>query len=183
VWDEAPNNRKAPGGLASRREERREKDRHRRGEVRGRLRPGFPDLAEAKIVRSDIAHGVVTDIDTSAAEAMDDVYAVLTPDSPEVPDKAYTSAGQSYPEPSPWDLRVFRRTVRFLGDPIAAVVAEDGDIASKAARKLDVTYEEYDAVFDTAEPMEPDAPRIHDADDLRFRVRAVLFELEKRRYA
>jgi CO/xanthine dehydrogenase Mo-binding subunit len=169
-WDEAPNNRKAPAErrTVSHREEKDDAKKIVTGEAKyaADYAREFPDLAHAKIVRSDIAHGVVTDIDTSAAEAMDGVHAVVTPDSPEIPDKPYTSAGQSYPEPSPWDLRVLRRKVRFVGDPIAAVVAEDKDTASKAARKLDVTYDEYDAVFDTAEAMEPDAPQIHDPDDV-----------------
>ncbi|GAB7011691.1 xanthine dehydrogenase family protein molybdopterin-binding subunit [Halorubrum trueperi] len=169
-WDEAPNNRKAPDErrTVSHREEKDDAKKIVTGEAKytADYAREFPDLAEAKVVRSDIAHGVVTDIDTSAAEEMDNVYAVVTPDSPEIPEKPYTSAGQSYPEPSPWDLRVLRRKARFVGDPIAAVVAEDKDTASKAARKLDVTYDEYDAVFDTAEAMEADAPQIHDADDV-----------------
>jgi putative selenate reductase molybdopterin-binding subunit len=169
-WDEAPNNQKDPDErrTVSHREEKDDARKIVTGEAKyaADYAPDFPDLAEAKIVRSDIAHGRVEDIDTSAAEAMDGVYAVLTPDSPEVPDKAYTSAGQSYPEPSPWDLKVLRRTVRFVGDPIAAVAAKDVDTASKAARKLDITYEEYEPVFDTAEAMEPDAPQIHDADEV-----------------
>jgi CO/xanthine dehydrogenase Mo-binding subunit len=124
----------------------------------------FPDLAEAAVRRSDIAHGVVTDIDTSDAEAIEGVYAVLTPDSAGVPDGPYTSAGQSYPEPSPWDLRVLRRRVRYVGDPIAAVAATDTDTARAAARAIDVTYEERPAVFDPDAAVSEDAPRIHDPD-------------------
>ena len=169
-WEEAPNNRKAPDErrTVSHREEKDDARQIVTGEAKyaADYAREFPDLAEAKIVRSDIAHGRVEDIDTSAAEAMDGVYAVLTPDSPEVPDKPYTSAGQSYPEPSPWDIRVLRRKVRFVGDPIAAVAAVDKETADRAARQLDVTYEEYDPVFDTAEAMEPDAPQIHSADDV-----------------
>jgi putative selenate reductase molybdopterin-binding subunit len=169
-WDEAPNNRKAPDDrrTVSHREEKDDARKIVTGEAKyaADYAREFPDLAEAKVVRSDIAHGRVEEIDTSAAEAMDGVYAVLTPDSPEVPDEPYTSAGQSHPEPSPWDLRVLRRKVRFVGDPIAAVAAEDKDTASKAARKLDITYEEYEPVLDTAEAMAPDAPRIHDPDEV-----------------
>jgi len=167
-WDETPNNRKAPDErrTVSHREEKDDARKIVTGEAKyaADYAREFPDLAEAKIVRSDIAHGRVEAIDTSAAEAMDGVYAVLTPDSPAVPDEPYTSAGQPYPEPSPWDLTVLRRKVRFVGDPIAAVAAVDKDTASKAARKLDVTYEEYEPVLDTAEAMDPDAPRIHDPE-------------------
>jgi len=126
----------------------------------------FPNLAEAAVVRSEIAHGVVTDIETSAAAEMDGVYAVITPDSPSVPDKPYTSAGQSYPEPSPLDLHVLRKRVRYVGDPIAAVAAEDAATARAAARQITVTYDEYDAVFDTETATDEAATQIHDRDDI-----------------
>ncbi len=122
----------------------------------------FQHLAEAKVLRSEIAHGVVTEIDTNGAEEMDGVYCVLTPDSAVVPDKPYTSAGQSYPEPSPWDLRVLRKHVRYVGDPIAAVAAEDRATAQAALRRIDVSYDECEAVFDTQAAMADDAPQLHD---------------------
>lgn len=169
-WEEAANNQKDPDErrTVSKREEKDDARKIVTGEAKyaADYAPEFPDLAGSKIVRSDVPHGRVTNLDTSAAESMDGVYAVLTPDSPEVPDKRYTSAGQSYPEPSPWDMKVLREKVRFVGDPIAAVAAEDAETASKAARKIDVSYEEYDAVFDTEAAMQPDAPQIHDADDV-----------------
>ena len=93
-------------------------------EYTGDKRSRFPDLLEASVLRSSVAHGRVTSIDTSAAEEMDGVHAVLTPDSEVVPDRVYTSAGQGYPEPTPWDLRVLREKVRMVGDPIAAVAAD-----------------------------------------------------------
>ncbi len=126
----------------------------------------FPDLAHGTIVRSDIAHGIVTDIETEAAMAIDGVYAVVTPWDDVVPDTLYSSSGQSYPEPSPWDMRVLRRHVRFVGDPIAAVAAVDRETADRAARALEVEYEEREAVFDTTAAMEPDAPRLFEADEV-----------------
>lgn len=167
-WDESPNNRKSKSDrrAISKREEKNDARKIVTGESKytADYAPNFPDLAEAAVLRSDIAHGYVTEIDTTAAEAMDGVYAVITPESDEVPEAAYTSAGQSYPEPSPWDLHVLRRTVRFVGDPIAAVAATDARTADRALRAIDVTYEELDAVFDPEDAMEPDAPRIHDPD-------------------
>ncbi len=129
-------------------------------------RDRFPELAEARIVRSDIPHGRVIDIDTSGAEEMDGVHAVITPWDDVVPDTLYSPSGQSYPEPSPWDTRVLREHVRFVGDPIAAVAAEDRDTADRAARKLAVEYEEYDAVFDIWEATRPDAPRLFDDSEV-----------------
>jgi hypothetical protein len=127
-------------------------------------RDRFPDLAHGRVVRSDVAHGHVESIDASAAEAMDGVYAVVTPWDDEVPDALYSSSGQSYPEPSPWDMTVLREHVRFVGDPVAAVAAVDRATADRAARAIDVEYRERDAVFDTERATEPDAPRLF-ADD------------------
>jgi CO/xanthine dehydrogenase Mo-binding subunit len=126
----------------------------------------FQNLAHAKVLRSDIAHGVVTDIDVTAAEEVDGVYAVLTPSSGEIPTKPYTSAGQSYPEPSPRDLRVLQKNPRYVGDPIAAVAAKDVSTANTAVERIDVTYDEYDAVFDPIEAMDTEAPQIHEPDDI-----------------
>jgi CO/xanthine dehydrogenase Mo-binding subunit len=169
-WDEPEGNRKA----ASEREnitEDVEKDDGRKlvtGEAKftADFRVHFPELLEGKVIRSDIAHGYVKSIDTSEAEAMDGVHAVITPWSDEVPDRVYTSAGQSYPEPSPWDMKTLREHVRFVGDPIAAVAAENKSIADKAARKITVEYEELEPVLDYHEAMDPDAPQLFEPDDV-----------------
>ncbi|WP_336358854.1 xanthine dehydrogenase family protein molybdopterin-binding subunit [Haloarcula sp. CGMCC 1.6347] len=129
-------------------------------------RDRFPDLAHGKVVRSDIAHGYVESVDTSAAEAMDGVDAVITPFDDVVPHKLYSSSGQSYPEPSPWDLKVLREHVRFVGDPVAAVAADDPETADRAARKIEVEYRELDAVFDPEEAFDDDAPQLFEADDV-----------------
>ncbi|MFB6110139.1 MAG: xanthine dehydrogenase family protein molybdopterin-binding subunit [Halodesulfurarchaeum sp.] len=126
----------------------------------------FQTLAHGTIVRSEIAHGRVTDIDTSEAEAMDGVLAVLTPDSEEIPDKRYTSAGQSYMEPSPYDMKVLRENVRYVGDPIAAVAATDQETAERAARQIDVEYEEYEPVLDFTRAMDEDAPQLFDPEEV-----------------
>ncbi len=124
----------------------------------------FPDLAHTAVVRSEIPHGWVTDIDTSEAEAMDGVAAVLTPWSVETPDAKYTSAGQSYPEPSPWDMTVLNEHVRYIGDPIAAVAADDPETAAAAADAIDVEYDPVEYVLDPEEAYSTDAPQLF-ADD------------------
>ncbi|MFT4891305.1 MAG: putative selenate reductase molybdopterin-binding subunit [Halobacteriales archaeon] len=167
-WDEPAGNRKEP-------EEREnistsvEKDDARKivtGEAKytADFRDRIPDLAEAKVLRSEIAHGHVKSIDTTEAERMDGVYAVITPWSDVVPDAVYTSAGQSYPEPTPWDLTVLRKKVRMVGDPIAAVAAEDAETADRARRKIRVEYEELEPVLDMERAMDPDAPQLFDED-------------------
>jgi len=126
----------------------------------------FPSLVHAAVLRSDVPHGTVTDLDPSAAESMDGVHAVLTPWSEAVPDAKYTSAGQSYPEPSPWDMQVLNERVRYVGDPIAAVAAEDAETAEAAVDAIDVTYERDDHVLDPEEAYSEDAPQLFDEDDV-----------------
>ena len=169
-WDEPEDNRKAADERESITEDREKYDARKivTGEARytADYRDRFPELAEAKIVRSEIPHGRVTDIDTSAAEAMDGVLAVITPWDDVVPDTLYSSSGQSYPEPSPWDMRVLREHVRFVGDPIAAVAAADAETADRATRKIEVTYEEYDHVLDPEAATDPDAPRLFEEGEV-----------------
>ena len=169
-WDEAANNRKAD-------DERRsvsrpaEKDDDRKlvtGEAKYTADYGeqFPDLAHAAVVRSEIPHGRVTGIDMSAAESMDGVHAVLTPWSDGCPDANYTSAGQSYPEPSPWDMHVLNEHVRYVGDPIAAVAAEDDDTARAAVEQIDVAYEADEHVLDPEAAFSEDAPQLFADEDV-----------------
>ncbi|MFC4541444.1 xanthine dehydrogenase family protein molybdopterin-binding subunit [Halosolutus amylolyticus] len=169
-WDEPENNRKPRAERVNLTTDV-EKDDARKivtGEARytADYSRRFPDLAHGTVVRSEIAHGYVTAIDTSDAEAIEGVYAVVTPRDDVVPDTLYSSSGQSYPEPSPWDMRVLRRHVRFVGDPIAAVAAETSEIADRAARAIDVEYEEREDVFDVEAALEPDAPRLFEDDEV-----------------
>ncbi len=169
-WDEPDNNRKTPDERDAIDADFEKYDARKivTGEARytADYHRKFPDLAEGKVVRSDVAHGFVTDIDTSGAEEMDGVLAVITPWDDVVPDKLYSSSGQSYPEPSPWDLKVLREHVRFVGDPVAAVAAVDAETADRAARKIQVEYEELDPVLDPEDAMDPDAPQLFEVDDV-----------------
>jgi putative selenate reductase molybdopterin-binding subunit len=169
-WDEPAGNRKAPEDRDAITQPVEKYDARKivtgEAEYTGDKRRQFPDLLEASVLRSSVAHGRVTSIDTSAAEEMDGVHAVITPDSDVVPDRVYTSAGQGYPEPTPWDLRVLREKVRMVGDPIAAVAAEDKQTADKAVRKIDVEYEELEPVLDYRTATDEGAPQIHDGSEV-----------------
>lgn len=169
-WDEPDNNRKSPSEREHINTDTEKNDARKivtgEGRYTADYHDRFPELAEGTVIRSDIAHGYVTDIDTSAAEEMDGVYAVITPWDDVVPDALYSSSGQSYPEPSPWDLHVLRTHVRYVGDPIAAIAAVDTDTADRAARKVQVEYEELDTVFDPEAAMEPNAPQLFEPDDV-----------------
>lgn len=169
-WDEPENNRKDPDERlsVSHRAEKDDDPKLVTGDAKftADYANQFTDLAHGAVVRSDIPHGRVTAIDTEAAEAMDGVDVVITPWSDSVPDTKYTSAGQSYPEPSPWDMTVLNEHVRYVGDPIAAVAADDVETARRAAAAIDVEYEEYDYVLDPEDAFDEEAPRLFAPDEV-----------------
>ncbi len=169
-WDEPENNNKAPGERDSVSQPAEKFDDRKlvtgQAKYTADYEERFPDLAHAAVVRSEVPHGRVTAIDTDEAAAMDGVHAVLTPSSDAVPDAKYTSAGQSYPEPSPWDMNVLNEHVRYVGDPVAAVAAEDADTAAEAVDAIDVEYEEYDHVVDPEAAFDEDAPQLFGEDEV-----------------
>ena len=113
-----------------------------------------------KVLRSRYAHARIKHIDVEAAKAVEGVHAVLTyKDLPRVP---HTTAGQGYPEPSPYDSFVLDNKVRFVGDRVAAVAAETEQAANEALRRIEVKFEQLDPIFDAEKALEPGAPVIHD---------------------
>ena len=132
-------------------------------------RPAFtddvhlPGMLYGKILPSPHAHARIKSIDATRAQALPGVHAVLTyKDVPRVP---HTTAGQAWPEPSPYDTYLLDNKVRFVGDRVAAVAAESRAIAEKALRLIAVEYEVLPAVLDMEEAMAPGAPVIHDEPD------------------
>ncbi len=117
-------------------------------------------LLHAKVLKSPHAHARILSIDTSRASEIPGVHAVIT--HRDVPRNPYTSAGQSWPEPSPYDMYVLDRKVRFHGDAVAAVAAETPEIAEAALEAIGVEYEELPAVTDFRQSMGAGAPIIHD---------------------
>jgi len=123
----------------------------------------LPGMLYARILRSPHAHARIVRIDAAKARAMPGVAAVLThEDVPRVP---YTTAGQGWPEPSPYDAVMLDRKVRFVGDRVAVVAAEDPELARRACDAIKVTYEVLPAVLDPEKAMAPGAPIIHDQAD------------------
>ncbi len=173
-WDEPENNNKAPDERKSVSQPAEKFDDRKlvtgQAKYTADYEERFPDLAHAAVVRSEVPHGRVTAVDTTEAEALDGVYAVLTPWSDAVPAAKYTSAGQSYPEPSPWDMNVLNEHVRYIGDPIAAVAAEDASTAAAAADAIEVEYEEYDHVVDPEEAFDEDAPQLFADDEVENKI-------------
>ena len=114
----------------------------------------------AKVLRSRVAHARIKSIDTSPALAIDGVHAALC--YKDLPRIVHTTAGQGFPEPSPYDSFVLDNKVRFVGDRIAAVAAESRELAAEAIKAIEYELEQLPAVFDAAAALQPGAPVIHD---------------------
>ena len=117
----------------------------------------------AKILRSPHAHARIRSISIEKALAVPGVVLVLTHEN--VPRIPYTTAGQNFPEPSPYDAFMLDSKVRFVGDRVAVVVAECEPAARQGVEALEVEYEVLPAVFDPAEALTPGAPVVHDEQD------------------
>ncbi|MBG0788120.1 MAG: molybdopterin-dependent oxidoreductase, partial [Anaerolineaceae bacterium] len=118
------------------------------------------DLLYAKVLRSPYAHAEIKNIDTSRAEALPGVAAVLT--WKDLPRVAYSTAGQSHPIPGPLDSFSLDHKVRFVGDRVAFVAAESVAIAEAALDLIDVEYEVLEPLLDPSKAMDKGAPVIHD---------------------
>lgn len=92
-----------------------------------------------KILRSPHAYAKIKNIDTSRAEKVDGVECIIT--YKDVPNTRFTLAGQSYPEPSPYDRLILEDTVRYVGDEVAIIAAVDEKTAVKAMRMIKIEYE------------------------------------------
>jgi len=115
----------------------------------------LPGMLYGKILTSPHAHARILRIDTSRAEALEGVKAVLT--HADVPETSY---GVS---PARYDEQVLAKDrVRYVGDEIAAVAAVDERTCLEALDLIDVEYEILPAVFDPFEAMKEGAPQLHD---------------------
>ncbi|MBP3877149.1 MAG: xanthine dehydrogenase molybdenum-binding subunit XdhA [Lachnospiraceae bacterium] len=118
----------------------------------------------AKIVHSTIAHGYVKSVDISKAEKIPGVVKILT--CFDAPDYKFPTAGHPWSvDPSHQDVcdrNLLTSHVRYYGDDVAAVVAEDEVSAVQAVRAIKVEYEELPFVLDAQEAMKEGAPVIHD---------------------
>lgn len=127
----------------------------------------LPGMLVGRLLFSPHAHAKILNIDTSKAEKVPGVEAVITWD--DVPKKLYNPNKQDminlHPELELKDTYVLSEKARFVGDRIAAVAAVDSATAQRALSLIDVTYEVLPAVFDPKEAMIPGAPKIHDFAD------------------
>ncbi|MFC9283934.1 molybdopterin-dependent oxidoreductase [Streptomyces collinus] len=121
-----------------------------------------PGLLHMKLLRSPHAHARILAIDTAAALRVPGVHAVLT--HHDAPPRHFSTARHEHPEEDPEDTRVLDDTVRYVGQRVAAVVADSEAAAEEGCRRIEVTYEVLPAVLDPEEAMRPGAPVVHDKD-------------------
>lgn len=105
-----------------------------------------PDALVVKLLRSPHANAMVKTIDTSKAKKVSGVVDVYTWE--DVPDQRFSNAGQTYPETSPYDRLIIDRHVRFVGDVVAIVAAENGKAAQTALSRIKVEYDVLEPVLD-----------------------------------
>ncbi|WP_428483643.1 molybdopterin-dependent oxidoreductase [Rhodopila sp.] len=130
------------------------------GQARYTLDVAMDRLLHMKLLRSPHPHARIVAIDKTAALAVPGVQAVLT--YLDAPDKLFSTARHERPTDDVDDTRVLDPVVRFIGQRVAAVVADTEAAAEKACARLAVTYQTLPAVFDPVLAMQPGAPVVHD---------------------
>ena len=98
------------------------------------------DCLIVKVVRSPYAHALIKDINTARAEAVPGIECVLT--YKDCPNKRFTMAGQTYPEPSPYDRLILDQRMRFVGDAAAIVAGTSEEAVKKAIASTEVQVPE-----------------------------------------
>ena len=114
----------------------------------------LPGMLMCKVLKSPKAHARILHIDTSRAQHLPGVRAVIT--GRDVPDARFGNGAVK-------DKRLFALDkVRYIGEPVAAVAAVDEITALEALDLIDVTYEDLPAVTDPIAALRPDAPLVHE---------------------
>ncbi|NNN18860.1 MAG: xanthine dehydrogenase family protein molybdopterin-binding subunit, partial [Acidimicrobiaceae bacterium] len=133
----------------------------------------FDDFYEAAILRSSYAHARIRSIDTAAAKKLRGVIAVFTarelgPILKDLPPKVV------HPKLN-YQIRlpIVKEYARYIGEPIAVVVAENRYIAEDALELIEVDYEPFDSVGSTSDALKPNAPLVHVGSDSNVAVHIV----------
>ncbi|MEH2536897.1 MULTISPECIES: molybdopterin-dependent oxidoreductase [unclassified Bradyrhizobium] len=140
--------------------------------VRGAARYTFDTQIEGllhiKMLRSPHPHAKIISIDASAALSIPGVHTVLTFE--DAPDRLFSTARHEWDWMDPDDTRVLDNVVRFIGQKVAAVIADTETAAEEGCRRLRVAYEILPAVVDPVAAIAPGAPVLHGDKTAEHRV-------------
>ncbi|MGL5820288.1 MAG: xanthine dehydrogenase family protein molybdopterin-binding subunit [Sarcina sp.] len=125
------------------------------------------DLAPAnalivKVLRAKVAHANIVDINTTIAEKVPGIECILTYE--DVPKTRFMVAGQSYPEPTPYDRLILDKKVRHVGQAVAIVAGIDEKAVNKALKLIKIKYDILPAILDAKDAID-NLTIIHDEDD------------------
>ena len=121
------------------------------------------DCLIIKLLRSPHAYAKIRSIDTSIAKRIPGIEAVYTYE--DVPTSRFTLAGQSYPEPSPYDRRILENVVRYVGDEVAIVAGTNEDCVDRALKAIKVDYEVLEPLLNFEKSI--NAIVVHEEDDYK----------------
>ena len=107
------------------------------------------DCLIVKVLRSPHAHALVEEIDCKVAGKIPGIECILT--WKDVPQKRFTMAGQTFPEPSPYDRLILDRRLRFVGDAVAIIAGTNEAAVDHAMRLIRVKYKVLEPVLDMHE--------------------------------
>jgi CO/xanthine dehydrogenase Mo-binding subunit len=133
----------------------------------------LPGMAYAKILRSPVAHARLVKVDASKAQQVTGVIATLTRDDIKQFNYKY---GATYKDQS----IVAVDKVRYVGDPVAAVLAEDPALAEEALELIEVEYDELPKVTNIEEATAPGAIQVHEGDVARAELRGSVYGAPER---
>ena len=122
------------------------------------------DCLIVKLLRSPHAYAKIKSIDTSIAKRIPGIEAVYTYE--DVPTSRFTLAGQSYPEPSPYDRRILENVVRYVGDEVAIVAGANEDCVERALKAIKVDYEVLEPLLDFEKSID-NTIVIHEEEDYK----------------
>ena len=112
------------------------------------------DCLVVKLLRSPHAHALIEDINVEIAKKVPGIEAIFT--YKDVPQNRFTCAGQTYPEPSPYDRLILEQRVRFVGDAVAIVAGENEKAVNKALKLIKVTYKVLEPLLDFRKALDND---------------------------
>ena len=127
------------------------------------------DCLIVKLLRSPHANAIVESVNTAIALKVPDIEAIYTWEDIDQNGNRFTCAGQTYPEPSPYDRLLLDRHVRFVGDVVAIVVGKTEKAVDKALSLIKVKYQVLEPILDFRQSL--DNPNlVHPEDNWRSMV-------------